>query len=82
MNLPDQVQNFILINMKKTGISIIVIGLIFTMITGFKYFTREKVVDVGSLKISASVPHRVNWSPYLGVGIMLLGGAVLLFGKK
>jgi uncharacterized YccA/Bax inhibitor family protein len=68
--------------MKKAGIVIIIVGLLFTVITGFKYFTREKVLDIGSLKITASEPHRVNWSPAFGVGIMLVGGAVLLFGKK
>jgi drug/metabolite transporter (DMT)-like permease len=68
--------------MKKAGIAIIVVGLIFTIITGFKYFTREKVLDIGSLKITASTPHRVNWSPLLGVGIMIAGGAVLVFGKN
>ena len=68
--------------MKRTGIIILVVGLLFTLITSFKYFTREKIVDVGKLKISASVPHRVNWSPLLGVGIMVAGGAVLVFGKK
>lgn len=68
--------------MKTTGIALIVIGLLFTIITGFKYFTREKVVDIGSLKISSSVPHRVNWSPLVGVGIMVAGGLVLVLGKK
>jgi hypothetical protein len=68
--------------MKKTGIILIVIGFLFTVITGFKFFTKEKVVDIGSLKISASVPHRLNWSPYLGVGIMIVGGGMLVFGKK
>jgi hypothetical protein len=68
--------------MKKAGIVIIIVGLLFTVITGFKYFTREKVLDIGSLKITASEPHRVNWSPALGVGIMVVGGAVFLFGKK
>lgn len=68
--------------MKKTGIAIIIVGLLFTIITGFKYFTREKVVDIGKLKITTSEPHRVNWSPYLGVGIMIVGGVVLLVGRK
>lgn len=68
--------------MKKTGIGLIVIGLILTLVTGVRYFTREKVVDVGSLKISASVPHRVNWSPLLGVGVMVVGGIIFLVGKK
>jgi hypothetical protein len=68
--------------MKKTGIVIIIIGLIFTIITGFKYFTREKVMDIGSLKITTSQPHRINWSPYLGVGIMIAGGVIFLVGSK
>jgi hypothetical protein len=68
--------------MKKTGIVLLVVGLIFTIITGFKYFTREKVVDIGSLKITASMPHHVNWSPFLGVGIMIAGGIILLIGNK
>jgi hypothetical protein len=68
--------------MKNTGITLIIIGLLFTIITGFKYFTKEKVVDIGSLKISANVPHRVNWSPYLGVGMVLAGGVILVIGRK
>jgi drug/metabolite transporter (DMT)-like permease len=68
--------------MKKTGIALIVVGIMFTIITGFKYFTREKVLDIGSIKITASEPHRVNWSPLLGVGIMVAGGALLVIGKK
>lgn len=68
--------------MKKTGIVLIIIGLLFTVITGFKFFTKEKIVDIGSLKISASVPHRVNWSPFMGVGIMVVGGIIFLAGNK
>jgi hypothetical protein len=68
--------------MKKTGIVLIILGLLFTIITGFKFFTRERVVDVGSLEITASKPHHVNWSPYLGVGIMIAGGIIFLIGNK
>lgn len=68
--------------MKTTGIVLIIIGLLFTIITGFKYFTKEKVVDIGSLEISTSKPHRVNWSPFVGVGIMVAGGLILVLGKK
>jgi uncharacterized membrane protein YidH (DUF202 family) len=68
--------------LKKTGIVIIVIGILFTLITTFKFFTREKIADVGSLKVTASVPHRINWSPYLGVGIILAGATVFVFGRN
>jgi uncharacterized membrane protein YidH (DUF202 family) len=68
--------------MRTIGIVLIVIGLIFTMVTGFKFFTKEKVVDIGSVEISASKPHRVDWSPYLGVGIIVVGGIVFIAGRK
>ena len=68
--------------MKKTGIVLIIIGLLFTIITGFGFFTKKKVVDFGKVEITRAEPHRVNWSPYLGVGIMIVGGAILLFGPK
>ena len=72
--------NFIL--MKRIGLALIVIGILFTITTSFKYFTRERILDVGSLKVTASVPHRINWSPYLGVGIIVVGGVLLVLGKK
>ena len=68
--------------MKKAGITLIIIGLLFTIITGFQFFTKRKVMDIGTIKITASEPHRVNWSPYLGVGIIITGGIVYLTGKR
>jgi len=68
--------------MKKAGFALLIVGLLFTAFTGFKYFTREKVVDVGSIQVTASRPHHVNWSPYIGVGIMIGGGVILLLSKK
>ena len=68
--------------MKRAGIAIIIVGLLFTVFTGFNFFTKKKVVELGNLQISTSQPHRVNWSPYVGVGIMIVGGAILIFGSK
>jgi hypothetical protein len=68
--------------MKKTGIAIIVIGLLLTIFTGFGFITRKKVVDIGKLEITTSKPHRVNWPPYAGVGIMIVGGIILFMGSK
>jgi uncharacterized YccA/Bax inhibitor family protein len=68
--------------MKKTGIVLIVFGLLFTIVTGFSFFTRKKIMDIGSLEINASKPHYVKWSPYVGVGIMVVGGIIFLTGSK
>ncbi len=68
--------------MKKTGLLILAIGLIFTVVTGVKFITKEKVVDIGDIEISRDKSHRLSWSPLIGVGIMALGGGILLLGIK
>ncbi len=69
-------------NAKSIGLAIAVIGLIMTLYTGFTYITREKIVDIGSVEISADKDHTANWSPYIGIGIMIIGGVVFFAGKK
>jgi len=69
-------------NAKTIGLAIAVIGLIMTLYTGFTYVTREKIVDIGSVEITADKDHTATWSPFIGIGIMVIGGVVFLFGKK
>jgi uncharacterized YccA/Bax inhibitor family protein len=68
--------------MKKVGAIIFVFGLLATVITGFNFVTREKVVDIGELEIIGNKNHEVAWKPALGFGVMLVGGIVFLFGSK
>ncbi len=68
--------------MKKVGIIILVVGLVITLITGFNFVTREKVLDVGELQISRDKKHNLSWSPLVGVVVMVIGGGILLFGVK
>jgi divalent metal cation (Fe/Co/Zn/Cd) transporter len=68
--------------MKKAGIIIMILGLILTIFTAFTFFTREKVVDIGSLKITANKPHHLNWSPLIGVAVMVAGGVVIFVSPK
>lgn len=68
--------------MKTAGIIILIVGLIMTLYTGFTYVTKEKVVDLGNIEITKDDQHSVNWRPYLGVGIMVIGGVVLILARK
>ncbi len=63
--------------MKKLGILIIIIGLALTIFTAVTIFTREKVVDIGTLEITRNKPHYLNWSPLIGIAVMGIGGVVL-----
>jgi hypothetical protein len=68
--------------MKRSGTVLLVIGLIITIFTGFSYFTREKVVDIGELEITANKRHNLSWSPLIGVVVMAVGAGVYLVGLK
>ncbi len=68
--------------MKIAGIVLIVLGLGLTIFTGFQFFTKEKVVDIGKLEISREKPHYFSWSPVLGIVLMGIGGVVLWKGSK
>ena len=68
--------------MKTAGIFIIVIGLLLTIFTAFTFFTKEKVVDIGKVEITADKSHHLNWSPLIGVAVMVIGGVVLWQSSK
>ncbi len=68
--------------MKILGISILLIGLVITLITGFNYVTREKVMDIGDMEVTVNKNHSVVWSPIAGAIVMAVGGGILLFGVK
>lgn len=68
--------------MKNVGIILLIIGLVMSLYTGFTYVTKEKVVDIGELEITADNHHTVNWQPYVGIGIAVAGGVVLLLSRK
>lgn len=69
-------------NAKTIGIAIVIIGLIMTLYTGFTYVTREKIIDIGSVEITADKNNTASWSPFIGIGIMVIGGVVFFVGKK
>jgi hypothetical protein len=69
--------------MKRAGIVIVILGLLLTIFTAITFFTRENVVDIGSIKISANKPHHLSWSPLIGIAVMGVGGVLILVsGKK
>ena len=64
--------------MKKAGIIILVLGLIVTLCAGFTYFTNEKAANFGEKGITKDSQNPVNWQLYVGIGLMLIGGIVLV----
>ncbi|KFZ44432.1 MAG: hypothetical protein WAW09_11020 [Smithella sp.] len=65
------------------GIILIVIGIVAFMYQGITYTTREKVVDIGPIQMTADKTKTIPLPPILG-GIALVGGIVLIIagGRK
>jgi len=68
--------------MKNVGIVIIALGLLMTVFTGFSVLTKKKVVDLGALEINKTERTPIYWSPIFGVGLMVVGGVILLAGRR
>ncbi|WP_026474207.1 hypothetical protein [Alkaliflexus imshenetskii] len=68
--------------MKKAGIVILIVGVILTVFTSVIFFTKEKVVEIGSLEITRDKKHDLNWSPLIGVTAMVVGGVMIWLGAK
>ena len=59
------------------GVILIVIGIVALAYQGITYTTREKVVDLGPLKVEAKRERTIPLPPVIGV-IALVGGIVLV----
>lgn len=64
------------------GIILIVVGIVAFAYQGITYTTREKVVDLGPIQVTADKTKTFPLPPIVG-GIALVGGIVLLvMGNK
>ena len=68
--------------MKNAGILVIVIGALMIAYTGFTFVTKEKVVDAGPIEINKEEKHPVQWSPIVGVILVIGGVAMVVMNKK
>ncbi|HEY9168208.1 MAG TPA: hypothetical protein VIN72_01825 [Lutibacter sp.] len=66
---------------KTIGIVMAIIGILMIIYTGFSYVTTEKVIDLGPMQMSVEKENPVQWSPIVGV-ILLVGGIVIVAMDK
>jgi drug/metabolite transporter (DMT)-like permease len=67
---------------KIIGICLIVVGVLALAFGGFSYTTRERVVDLGPLKVDADKEHRMPIAPIAGVAALVGGIALVVVGGK
>jgi hypothetical protein len=56
--------------------------LLMTLYKGSTYVSKEKAMDSRDLQKTKDNQRTVNWQPYIGIGMMVIGGAVLVLGRK
>jgi len=68
--------------MKLIGIVLIVVGVLALAFGGFNYTTRERVVDLGPLKVDADKQHSFPIAPVAGVAALVGGIALVVAGSR
>ncbi len=65
---------------KTIGITLAIIGILMIIYTGFNYVTTEKV-DLGIVEMNVKKNNPVQWSPVVGV-VLLIGGVIIVLTDK
>lgn len=67
--------------MKLAGIVLIVLGALALAYHGIRYIDRDKLIDIGPLKVTTSVKKTIPVPPVLG-GIALAAGIALVLADR
>jgi len=67
---------------KIIAILLLVAGAASLALGGFSYTKDKTVLKVGSLEVSAKEKEQVNLPVWLGVGAIVVGGLLLVVGRR
>ena len=67
--------------MKLAGIILVVLGALALAYQGIRYTTREKLIDFGPLKVTASEQKTIPLPPIVG-GVALVAGIALILADR
>lgn len=67
---------------RTLSILLMALGLVLLIWTGFTYTKKEKVIDAGPIEISADRQKTVNWPPYAGVIVLVIGAVMFISSRK
>jgi len=66
----------------NVGIVLVIFGILMMAYTGIDFITKKRVVDIGPIKIDKEENNPVQWSPIVGVVLIIGGIVVVLRGRK
>lgn len=68
--------------LRGLAIALMLAGALGLAYGGFSYTKETHTADVGAMHLAINEEQRVNIPLWLGVGALLLGGVLLVMGKK
>jgi uncharacterized membrane protein YidH (DUF202 family) len=68
--------------MKLLGIILIVLGVLALAYQGIRYTTREKVIDIGPLNVTATEKKTIPLPPVVGGAAVVAGIVLILMERK
>jgi uncharacterized membrane protein YidH (DUF202 family) len=67
--------------MKLLGIILIVLGILALAYQGIRYTTQEKLIDIGSVKVTTTEKKNIPLPPIVG-GVAIVAGIVLILAER
>jgi len=67
--------------MKLLGIILIVLGVLALAYQGIRYTTKEKLIDIGPLKVTATEKKTIPLPPIVG-GVAIVAGIALILMER
>ena len=68
--------------MKLVGIIFIVLGVLALVYQGIQYTSKEKILDIGSIKLSADTKKTIPLPPIVGGVAVVVGIALILVERR
>jgi uncharacterized membrane protein HdeD (DUF308 family) len=68
--------------MKLVGIILIILGVLALVYQGIQYTTREKILDIGSIKVSADSKKTIPIPPIVGGVALVVGIAMIVLDRR
>jgi hypothetical protein len=66
--------------MRIAGLVLIAAGVVCLWFGGIPYKTQEKLIDLGPIKATTEVEHKVEVPPCVGAGLVGIGAVLLMLG--
>lgn len=67
---------------KLIGIVLVVLGALGLIYGGFSYTKEETAAKIGPMEIKVAQQENVNIPLWVGIGAIVIGGALLVIGRK